>query len=168
LATHLLRHLAKPLFHVMLAFQEGRVAMTIARVIAGRDQQIIECSPEETVRAAAERLAENRIGAMPVVTGGQVDGIFSERDLLYCVAKHGADALDLKVGQVMTAPPIAAEPATAVLDALEVMTLRRIRHLPVLDGDHLAAFISIGDLVKYRLEVVESEANAMRDYIRTA
>ncbi|MBT2135283.1 CBS domain-containing protein [Croceibacterium sp. LX-88] len=142
--------------------------MTIARVIAGRNQQIIECSPEETVRAAAERLAENRIGAMPVVTGGQVDGIFSERDLLYCIARHGAAALDLKVADVMTAPPIAAEPTTDVLDALEVMTLRRIRHLPVLDGDRLAAFISIGDLVKYRLELVESEANAMRDYIRTA
>ncbi|MBO9517875.1 MAG: CBS domain-containing protein [Porphyrobacter sp.] len=142
--------------------------MTIARVIAGRNQQIIECSPGETVRAAAERLAENRIGAMPVVTGGRVDGIFSERDLLYCIAKHGAAALDLKVSEVMTAPPIAAEPATDVLDALEVMTLRRIRHLPVFDGDHLAAFISIGDLVKYRLELVESEANAMRDYIRTA
>ncbi|KRA81569.1 CBS domain-containing protein [Altererythrobacter sp. Root672] len=142
--------------------------MTIARVIAGRNQQIIDCSPEETVRTAAERLAEHRIGAMPVVTGGQVDGIFSERDLLYCIAKHGASALDLKVSEVMTAPPIAAEPTTDVLDALEVMTLRRIRHLPVLDGEHLAAFISIGDLVKYRLELVESEANAMRDYIRTA
>lgn len=142
--------------------------MTIARLIAGRDQKIVDCSPEESVRAAAERLAENRIGAMPVVAGGDVVGIFSERDLLYCIAKHGAEALELKVGDVMTTPPIAAEPATDVIDALEVMTLRRIRHLPVLDGDHLTAFISIGDLVKYRLELVENEANAMRDYIRTA
>ena len=142
--------------------------MTIARLIANRDQQIVQCSPEETVRDAAERLAAHRIGAMPVVSGDRVIGIFSERDLLYCIAKHGAAALDLVIDNVMTAPPITAEPHSTVRDALEVMTLRRIRHLPVLDGERLAAFVSIGDLVKYRLEIVENEAQAMRDYIRTA
>lgn len=142
--------------------------MTIARMIAGRDQRIVHCSPQETVREAAERLAENRIGAMPVIDGGRVIGIFSERDLLYCVAKHASEALDLSVYDVMTAPPISADPDTTVRDALEVMTLRRIRHLPVLDGDKLAAFISIGDLVKHRLELVEYEAQAMREYIRMA
>jgi len=142
--------------------------MTIARLIANRDQQIVQCSPEETVRDAAERLAAHRIGAMPVVSGDRVIGIFSERDLLYCIAKHGAAALDLVIDNVMTAPPITAEPHSTVRDALEVMTLRRIRHLPVLDGDRLVAFVSIGDLVKHRLELVEHEAQAMRDYIRTA
>jgi CBS domain-containing protein len=142
--------------------------MTIARLIAGRDQQIVHCTPEETVRDAAERLAAHRIGAMPVVTGDQVIGIFSERDLLYCIAKHGSSALDLLIDNVMTAPPITAEPHSTIQDALEVMTLRRIRHLPVLDGARLVAFISIGDLVKHRLELVEHEAQAMRDYIRTA
>lgn len=142
--------------------------MTIARMIAGREQQIVQCGPQETVREAAGRLAENRIGAMPVVDGGAVIGIFSERDLLYCIARHGAGALDLLVSEVMTAPPITADPESTVRDALEVMTLRRIRHLPVLDGERLAGFISIGDLVKHRLELVEYEAQAMRDYIRTA
>ena len=142
--------------------------MTIARLIAGRDQQIVHCSPQETVRDVARRLAENRIGAMPVVDGGQVVGIFSERDLLYCVSRHGGEALGLLIEAVMTAPPITAEPDSTVRDALEVMTLRRIRHLPVLDGDALMAFVSIGDLVKHRLELVEYEAQAMRDYIRTA
>jgi len=142
--------------------------MTIARLIAGREQQIVHCTPQETVRQAAHRLAENRIGAMPVVDGGQVIGIFSERDLLYCVSKHGAEALGLVISDVMTAPPITAEPESTVRDALEVMTLRRIRHLPVLDGGELVAFVSIGDLVKHRLELVEYEAQAMRDYIRTA
>ena len=142
--------------------------MTIARLIAGREQQIIQCGPQETVREAARRLAENRIGAMPVAGDGDVIGIFSERDLLYCIAKHGAGALDLLVSEVMTAPPITADPETTVRDALEVMTLRRIRHLPVLDGERLVAFVSIGDLVKHRLEMVEYEAQAMRDYIRTA
>ena len=142
--------------------------MTIARLIAGREQQIVHCGAQETVRDAAQRLAENRIGAMPVVDRGEVIGIFSERDLLYCIAKHGDAALDLLISAVMTAPPITADPASTVRDALEVMTLRRIRHLPVLDGERLVAFVSIGDLVKHRLELIENEAQAMRDYIRTA
>ncbi len=142
--------------------------MTIARLIAGRDQRIVHCTPQETVRDAARRLAENRIGAMPVIEHGEVIGIFSERDLLYCIARHGDGALDLLIGAVMTAPPITAALESTVRDALEVMTLRRIRHLPVLDGDRLVAFISIGDLVKHRLELVESEAQQMRDYIRMA
>ncbi|MEO6040720.1 MAG: CBS domain-containing protein [Croceibacterium sp.] len=142
--------------------------MSIARLIAGHPQRIVHCSPAETVREAAARLAEHRIGAMPVLDGEAVSGIFSERDLLYCLAKHGADALDLTVAQVMTAPAITTEPSCTVRDALQVMTSRRVRHLPVLDGARLAAFVSIGDLVKYRLELVEHEAEAMRDYIRTA
>ena len=140
--------------------------MTIARLIAGREQQIVHCAPHESVRDAAKRLAENRIGAMPVVEGGRVVGIFSERDLLYCIARHGDGALELLIDAVMTAPPITADPESTVRDALEVMTLRRIRHLPVLDGERLVAFVSIGDLVKHRLELVENEAQHMRDYIR--
>jgi CBS domain-containing protein len=142
--------------------------MTIARLVSGREQQIIHCGPQETVREAARRLAEHRIGAMPVVDGGEVIGIFSERDLLYCVSKHEQRALDLLIGDVMTAPAITADPQSTVRDALEVMTLRRIRHLPVLDRGRLIGFVSIGDLVKHRLELVENEAQAMRDYIRTA
>ena len=142
--------------------------MTIARLIAGRDQQIVHCSPQETVRDAARRLAENRIGAMPVVGDGRVIGIFSERDLLYCIARHADGALGLLIAEVMTAPPITADRQSTVRDALEVMTLRRIRHLPVLDGERMVAFVSIGDLVKHRLELVEHEAEAMRDYIRMA
>src|SRR5690606_2934143 len=142
--------------------------MTIARLMAGREQHIVRCSSQESVRDAAERLADNRIGAMPVLEDGRVIGIFSERDLLYCIAEHGDGALDLLVGEVMTAPPITAEPSSTVGYALEVMTFRRIRHLPVLDGGELVAFVSIGDLVKNRLERVEQEAHVMREYIRTA
>ena len=84
------------------------------------------------------------------------------------MAKHADGALGLLIADVMTAPAITADPETTVRDALEVMTLRRIRHLPVLDRGRLTAFISIGDLVKHRLELVESEAQHMRDYIRMA
>lgn len=142
--------------------------MTIARIVAGRDQQIVHCTAGETVREAAQRLAERRIGALPVLERGKVAGIFSERDLLYCVAKHGDGALDLMIGDVMTAPAIVVDSATDVHDALELMTRRRIRHLPVIEGGELIAFVSIGDLVKYRIELVEHEAEAMREYIRTA
>ncbi len=142
--------------------------MTIARIIAGRDQQIVHCSASETVREAAQLLAERRIGALPVLERGRVAGIFSERDLLYCVARHGDGALGLAVGDVMTAPAITVDPATGVHDALELMTRRRIRHLPVINEGQLVAFVSIGDLVKYRIELVEHEAEAMREYIRTA
>ena len=68
----------------------------------------------------------------------------------------------------MTAPPITVDPTTGALDALDLMTRRRIRHLPVIDNGRLTAFVSIGDLVKYRIGLIESEAQAMRDYIRTA
>ncbi len=148
--------------------------MTIARLIAGRDQHIVSCTPDHTVREAARLLSERRIGALPVLEdgraleGGKVVGIFSERDLLHCIAVHGEAALGLLVSEVMTAPPIAVDPETAVLDALGLMTRRRIRHLPVLAGGRLAAFVSIGDLVKYRIEMIEEEAEAMRDYIRMA
>lgn len=142
--------------------------MTIARIVAGRDQTIIHCSPQETVREAAQLLAEKRIGALPVLDRGKVAGIFSERDLLYCIAKHGDGALGLSVGDMMTAPAITVGLSTSVNEALELMTRRRIRHLPVVEGRDLIAFVSIGDLVKYRIDLVEHEAEAMREYIRSA
>lgn len=142
--------------------------MTIARIIAAREQHIIHCSPRHTVRQAAELLAENRIGAMPVLDDDRVAGIFSERDLLYCVARHGDGALNLLVGDVMTAPAITVDPSMQVGEAFQLITRRRFRHLPVVDQGRLVAFVSIGDLVKYRIDMAENEARAMREYIRTA
>ncbi len=142
--------------------------MTIARLIEGRDQEIIHCAPTDTVRQAAQLLAEKRIGALPVMEGGKVVGIFSERDLLYCIARDGGDTLDQPVSAVMTAPAITIDLSENALSALALMTRRRIRHLPVVDGERLVSFVSIGDLVKFRIEMVEAEARQLRDYIRTA
>jgi CBS domain-containing protein len=142
--------------------------MTIGRVIAKREQSIVQCSPELSVREAAQRLAEHRIGALPVMEGSQVAGIFSERDLLYCVAREGEQALGRKVREVMTSPPITVGPEVSVLEAFSLMTRRRVRHLPVVADGRMIAFVSIGDLVKHRLEEIENEAQAMREYIRTA
>lgn len=142
--------------------------MSIAKVIEGRDQQIIQCSPQDTVRQAANLLAGNRIGALPVIEHGKVIGIFSERDLLYCVAKEGPEALHLPIREVMTAPALTISRQNDVLEALSLMTRRRIRHLPVVENGRLLAFLSIGDLVKYRMDRIESEARMMREYITTA
>ncbi len=142
--------------------------MSIARIIEGRNQEIIQCSPQDSVQHAANLLAEKRIGALPVTDNGKVAGIFSERDLLYCIASEGADVLHRAVGEVMTAPAITIGLESDALQALTLMSRRRIRHLPVLDGERLVAFVSIGDLVQFRIEQVEAEAEQMRDYITTA
>jgi CBS domain-containing protein len=142
--------------------------MTIARLIEGRTAAIQTCDVGIRVGDAISMLAERRIGAMPVMVNGAVAGIFSERDVVYQLHAHGPDVLDRPVGEVMTAPPVTVEPETEVLAALSLMTRRRIRHLPVMDQDRMIAFISIGDLVKYRVDRIESEAEAMRAYIQTA
>ena len=142
--------------------------MTIARVIAGRDRQVYSCQAGATVEEAARILSDKRIGALPVFEAGRLVGIFSERDLLYSIAKNGAPALIRRVHEVMTAPAITVSPETGVLEALSLMTRRRIRHLPVESAGQVVGFVSIGDLVKYRIDRIESEAEQMREYIQTA
>ncbi|HSG34643.1 MAG TPA: CBS domain-containing protein [Sphingomonadaceae bacterium] len=142
--------------------------MTIARVVEGRDRQIFSCQAGATVEEAARILSEKRIGALPVFEDGRLVGVFSERDLLHSVARNGAAALIQKVRTVMTAPAITVGLETRVLDALALMTHRRIRHLPVESAGAIVDFISIGDLVKYRIELIEAEAEQMREYIQMA
>lgn len=142
--------------------------MPIGTLIDGRaSAQIVSCTAGTPMRDVVALLAEKRIGALPVMEQGRVVGIFSERDVLYCLAKEGAAALDRPVREAMTAPAITIDRATAVDEALALMTRRRIRHLPVLDGESLCGFISIGDLVKSKIDQVEQEAAQMRQYIQT-
>lgn len=141
--------------------------MTIARVIASRPTAaVVTATADMTVQQAIGILAAHRIGAVPVMDGDQVVGIFSERDVLYCLAQEGAAALDRTVGDVMTAPAITVAPDTSVLAALSLITRRRIRHLPVTEGGRMIAMVSIGDLVKHRIDAIEKEAEAMRNYIQ--
>ena len=142
--------------------------MTIARLMEGRRTEIFCCEAATTVRDAVAMLAKRRIGAMPVMASGKVAGIFSERDVIYQLQEQGPTVLDRTVGEVMTAPAVTVAPETEALEALGLMTRRRIRHLPVIAGGAMVGFISIGDLVKYRIERIESEAEAMRIYIQTA
>jgi CBS domain-containing protein len=142
--------------------------MTIAAILKGREGQVITIGGDAKVSDAIALLAGKRIGALPVVDGDRVLRIFSERDVIYCLASAGAAALDKPVGEVMTAPVHTVEPNHTVLGALSLMTQRRFRHLPVVDGDSLVGFVSIGDLVKHRIDKIEAEAEAMREYIQTA
>ncbi len=142
--------------------------MDLAKLVEQRRGQIFSCSATDSVDAAARLLAEKRIGALPVMDGEKVVGIFSERDLLYGIATAGSGTLDRKVGEVMTAPPITVSRDADALEALDLMTRRRIRHLPVMDAGRMIGFVSIGDLVKLRLELIEAEADALRAYIQTA
>ncbi len=142
--------------------------MSVSKIIANRDHTIVSCTPQDSVQLAAKLLADKKIGALPVMDGDGIAGIFSERDLLYCVARDGADVLGRAVGEVMTSPAITISEDTEVLNALSLMTRRRIRHLPVMDGQKMVGFVSIGDLVKYRMEMIEEEAQQMREYITTA
>lgn len=140
--------------------------MTIAAILGGKGHDVVSVGGDRTVAEAVGLLASRRIGAVPVVEGAQVVGIFSERDVIYCLEREGAAALDKRVAEVMTAPAITVSPDEDVLHALALMTKRRIRHLPVVERGKCVGFISIGDLVKYRIERIESEANAMREYIQ--
>jgi CBS domain-containing protein len=142
--------------------------MTIAAILGTKGQDVTTIGGDATVREAVALLAGKRIGAVPVVEGGVVAGIFSERDVIHCLKRDGPAALDTDVRQVMTAPAITVTRGESVLGALSLMTQRRIRHLPVVEGGALIGFVSIGDLVKFRIEKIEAEADQMRAYIQTA
>ncbi|MEO6359089.1 MAG: CBS domain-containing protein [Sphingomicrobium sp.] len=140
--------------------------MNLAAILKSKGSEVLTIAADDRVRDAIDLLGEKRIGALVVVDGGRIAGIMSERDVIYCLRTHGPDVLEWAVSRVMTQDVITAEPSTPVLSALALMTQRRIRHLPVESGGQLVGIASIGDLVKYRMEQIESEAQAMRSYIQ--
>jgi CBS domain-containing protein len=142
--------------------------MTIAAVLGSKGSSVETIGASAQVSDAVQRLGEKRIGALPVVEQGRIVGIMSERDVIYCLRDHGAEVLDWAVSRVMSSPAITAEPSMDVLTALALMTQRRIRHLPVVQGGEIRGIVSIGDLVKHRMERIEAEADAMRAYIQSA
>lgn len=142
--------------------------MTIKAILAGKGRDVLSVLPDAPVSAVVALLAERKIGAVPVIEHGKVCGIFSERDVIYGLAKEGATILERKVSEVMTAPAVTVSPDSAIMAGLSMMTRRRIRHLPVVEGDAVIGFVSIGDLVKHRIDKIEAEAVAMRDYIQSA
>jgi CBS domain-containing protein len=139
--------------------------MTLATILEGRDRPVVHTTPDTPVRAIIALLADNRIGALPVVDRSKVVGIISERDVIYALRQDGAAILDWPVERAMTQPAITVESALSPLAGLSLMTQRRIRYLPVVDGERMVGFLSIGDLVKARIDHIESEVEMMRGYI---
>jgi CBS domain-containing protein len=142
--------------------------MTIASVLHDKGGAVETIASDASLFDAVRKLGEKRIGALPVVESGRISGIISERDVIYSLRDHGPDVLRRPVAQVMSSPAITVSPDTGVLEALALITQRRIRHLPVVEGGEIRGIVSIGDLVKYRMERIEAEADAMRAYIQSA
>jgi CBS domain-containing protein len=139
--------------------------MTIAAILQNKGGEIISARPDQRVGEVVKLLAERRIGAVPVIAGGRVQGIFSERDVIYRLAEEGPAALDRLVSEVMTSPALTVEKTTPIMSALALMTQRRIRHLPVVEGEAIVGLVSIGDLFQLRIDRIEADAEAMRHYI---
>jgi CBS domain-containing protein len=142
--------------------------MTIAAILGNKGSEVLSVQVETPVRDTVQLLAERKIGALPVLRGESVAGIMSERDVIYCLSSDGAAVLDWTVEKIMTAPAITVTRDQQVLGALSLMTRRRIRHLPVVEGDRLIGIVSIGDLVKHRMDAIEREAEQMLAYIQSA
>jgi CBS domain-containing protein len=140
--------------------------MVIAAILESRDRDIISVPANMAVRDVVALLSARRIGAVPVIQDGAVVGILSERDIVHGLAAEGVALLDRIASEVMTSPVVTAEPDLHPIEALSLMTRRRIRHLPVMEDGRMVGFVSIGDLVKARIEAIEREAEAMRAYIQ--
>jgi CBS domain-containing protein len=133
----------------------------------GGDVVCIE--PTENLAAAAELLSAHRIGAVLIRDAGErLAGILSERDIVRAIAEHGATALTLSVSQAMTRNVATCGEDDTVASIMERMTAGKFRHMPVVANGRLVGLVSIGDVVKQRVEEIEGESEALRDYIRTA
>jgi CBS domain-containing protein len=143
--------------------------MAVAQILKLKGRSVITASADDTVQAVSQVLAEKRIGAVVIVDGrGGIAGIVSERDVVRMLARHGAKALDMAVRDVMTQKVRTCTPADSEAELMSLMTVNRIRHLPVLENGKLAGMISIGDVVKFRMEAIEHEAEEMKIYIAQA
>jgi CBS domain-containing protein len=143
--------------------------MTVKAILAQKGGDVVTIEPAATLAAATKLLAERRIGAVLILgLEGRVAGILSERDIVRVLAERGAAALNERVDQVMTRRVFTCSESDTVAQVMEQMTAGKFRHVPVIEQGKLAGIISIGDVVKHRLHEIESESNALREYILTA
>jgi CBS domain-containing protein len=140
--------------------------MILADLLRQKSNDIFKIKSTDCIADAAVALTDKKIGALLVEDdSGKIAGILSERDIVGGMGPHGADLHDVPVSELMTTSLVKCAPDDTVLEAMAMMTDRRIRHLPVFDGDELVGLISVGDLVKCRISEVQAEAEAMRQYI---
>ena len=143
--------------------------MTVRTILSHKGRDVVTIAPTATLSEAVKLLSERRIGAA-VITGAddRVAGILSERDIVRVIGERGHAALEENVGAVMTRNVVTCTGAETVTAIMERMTAHRFRHLPVVEQNKLVGIISIGDVVKRRVEEIEGESNALREYIATA
>jgi CBS domain-containing protein len=142
--------------------------MKLVELIKAKQKDIIQIGVDRTIAEAVNTITQHKIGALLVDDeGGSIVGILSERDIVRGLSQHGANLQDVKVSELMTSDLIRCAPGDTVNEAMAMMTDRHIRHLPVFEDEQLVGFISIGDLVKCRMLEVQSEAEALRQYINS-
>lgn len=142
--------------------------MRISDVVRHKGQEVVTVRSDATVKELLALLAEHRIGAIVVSDAdGAVDGIVSERDVVRHLNSGGSEVLDGPVGTIMTREVHTCGPDDDLVDLASSMTERRIRHVPVVADGRLSAIVSIGDVVKSRIDTLQAEASALRDYIQT-
>ncbi|MCB8882445.1 CBS domain-containing protein [Acidisoma cellulosilytica] len=142
--------------------------MSVERILRGKGRDVATVEPTRTLREVVQSLVQRRIGAMPVVAGDGLIGILSERDIIRALSVHGPAALDLPVSSVMTQSVQTITRQTRVEEAMAVMTEGRFRHLPVLEEGKLIGIVSIGDVVKARLDAQQMEVDELRSYVAGA
>jgi len=143
--------------------------MTVAAILKHKGAQVETTRPTATVHQVCDQLSTKHIGAAVVLAaGGEVVGVVSERDIIHAVAKHGPEALKRRVEEIMTRDVVTCRLTDTSEGLMETMTRGRFRHLPVVEGGKLVGIVSIGDVVKRRIEDSELERHAMRDYITQA
>jgi CBS domain-containing protein len=142
--------------------------MTVQAILDSKGHHIVTVAPDATLDQAIRLLAERRIGAVLVMSGQVLDGILSERDIVRVIAHRGAAALQEPVSNVMTRKVIHCQPSDTVGEIMEKMTSGKFRHLPVLHDGKIVGLVSIGDVVKTRVQQFEHEQEALREYIATA
>jgi len=143
--------------------------MNVDQILSLKGRNVVSIEAGSSLGEAARLLSDRRIGALIVVDGKQpVSGILSERDIVRAVATHGAQALNEPVSRFMTGQVVTCTGRTSINDLMELMTQQKFRHVPVVEGGQLAGIVSIGDVVKQRVEEIEAESQAIKEYIATA
>jgi len=143
--------------------------MTVAHILEEKGPHVVSIAPDASIAEAVDLLEEKGVGAVLVCTSdGDIAGVLSERDVVRGLAKVGAGILNQPVESLMTAAVHTVSPTATIANVMELMTSRRVRHLPVVDDGRLAGVISIGDVVKHRIAEAQQEAEALKSYIQTA
>ena len=143
----------------------NNISDTMRAVLQRKGSQVYSIQPEATVYQAIQLMAEKNVGALVVLSKGKLAGIISERDYTRKVALKGRSSKEAKVEELLSSPVISVTPEQSVAESMRLMVQHRIRHLPVLEGDHLAGVVSIGDLVNWTISAQSEEINQLKTFI---